>query len=126
VTAKNKEGKLGGNFNRYSFDQQLFKEPIHLSKWAQELYSKFTFLDVGNGKMDKDDASVLSKHPTGRMKVQAQAWAQDKRDLYLKSSSTTGRSITNSANNNSTSDNNNSTHDNNGDRGGGPKKIVFS
>jgi hypothetical protein len=35
VMAKNKEGKLGGNFNLYSFDQQLWKELINLPKWPQ-------------------------------------------------------------------------------------------
>jgi hypothetical protein len=100
VTAKNKEGKLGGNFNLYSLDQHLWKEPIDLPKWAQEFYSKSRFLDVGNSKDNNDDsvsASVLSKRPSGWTKSQAQAWAQEKKELHLKpkSSSTTGSSSSN-------------------------------
>jgi hypothetical protein len=94
-------------------------------KVAPEFYSKFTVLDIGNSKADKEDTSVLSKHLTGRTNAQAQAWVQDKRDLHLKSSPTPGSSISNSANNNSTGNNNDSSRDNNGDRGGGSKKDKF-
>jgi hypothetical protein len=120
VTATNKEGKLGGNFNLYSFDQQLWNEPIDLPKWAQEFYTKFAVVTTGADKDgDSVTASVLSKRPTGRTKTQAQTWAKEKRDLHLKPSSTTGRSSSNSGDKKLTGDDD-------GDKGGRPKDEFLA
>jgi hypothetical protein len=135
VTATNKAGKLGGNFNLYSFDQHLWNEPIDLPKWAKEFYSKFAVLDGGySNNADKDDDnatdSVLAKRPSGRTTTQAQGWAEKKRDLHLKasskSSSSSGTSSSSSADKNVTRRNNNSTDDSDGDEGGRPKDEFLA